>query len=83
MSEPTPMAKRPPIERITYISAEGNPCVFQCSGALGRNCSEIRETQENGEFCLIPWIEVWEDENLVARFSQHKVEHIFYRRTAA
>jgi hypothetical protein len=79
MNEPSAMATRTPIERITYISAEGNPHVFQV-GALGRNCSEIREVQENGEFCLIPWLEVWEGDRLIARFSQHKVEHILYQR---
>jgi hypothetical protein len=80
MSEPTAMATRPPIERITYISAEGNPHVYQCS-ALGRNCSEIREVMENGEYCTIPWIEVFDGEILLARFNQHKLEHILYQRS--
>lgn len=76
MNEPKPMSFRPPVERITYTSAEGNPCVFQ----MGRGCSEIRETQESGEFCFIPWLEVWDGDNLLARFNQHKVEHILYKR---
>jgi hypothetical protein len=42
MSEPTPMDKRPKIDSITYYSAEGNPYQF----IVGRNCTEIRETQE-------------------------------------
>ena len=80
MTKPIPMAKRPRIDRITYISPEGNPQVYQC-GPLHRNCYEIREVEENGEYCTIPWLEVWEDEHLVARFNQHKVEHILYRRS--
>ena len=78
MSQPTPMSKRPPIERICIISAEGNPHVFQ----VGMGATTfIGETEEGAEFCMIPWLEVWEGENLVARMSQHKVEHILYRRT--
>lgn len=78
MSTPTPMLKRPPIERITFISAEGNPHYYQ----VGMNATEIRETEEGGEYCMIPWLEVFDGENLVARLSQHKAEHILYRRTA-
>lgn len=78
MSNPTPMANRPPIERIGYIDPGGNPCQF----IVGYKTTRIEETEENGEFCTIPWLEVWEGENLVARFNQHKVEHIFYRRQA-
>jgi hypothetical protein len=70
------MKERPPIERITYTSAEGNPCVFQ----VGQGCSEILETEENSEYCMIPWVEVWDRSSLLARFNQHKLEHIIYRR---
>jgi hypothetical protein len=78
MSEPTEMLKRPPIESICYISAEGNPHQF----IVGRGgVTFIGETQENSEYCLIPWIEVWDGEKIVARFNQHKVEHILYRRS--
>ena len=80
MSEASEMYDRPAIERITFISAEGNPCVFQCIGNH-RNCSEIREVMQDGEYCRIPWIEVWEDKHLLARFNQHKLEHILYTRT--
>ena len=77
MNEPTLMEKRPPIESITYISAEGNPDQF----IVGRGgITFIGETQENGEFCTIPWLEVFDGENIIARFNQHKVEHIIYRR---
>lgn len=72
------MTPRPQIERITYISAEGNPHLY----VVGRGVTEIRETEECGEFCMIPWLEVWDGESLLARFCQHKVEHIIYRRSA-
>jgi hypothetical protein len=68
---------RPPIERICYTTAEGNPDVFE----VGRGVSEIRETEENGEFCTIPWVEVWDGDHLAFRCSQHKLEHVIYRRT--
>ena len=75
MNEPTPMAERPPITKICYTSAEGNPYVF----IVGRDgITEIRETQECSEYCHIPWLEVWAGEALRARFNQHKVEHIIY-----
>ena len=75
-TEPSQMSERPPIESITYISAEGNPHQF----IVGRGgITEIRETQECAEYCHIPWLEVWAGESIVARFCQHKVEHIFYR----
>ena len=70
------IVERPPIERITYISAEGNPCIY----AVGVNATEIRETEECSECCMIPWLEVWDGESLIARFNQHKVELILYQR---
>lgn len=77
-SEPSKMEDRPPIDSIVYISAEGNPHTI----IVGRgDVTEIRETQECGEFCYIPWVEVWAGESLTERFVQHKLEHIFYRRT--
>jgi hypothetical protein len=70
--------KRPRIERICYTSAEGNPHVFEeCRGGI----TEIRETEENGEYCMIPWVEVWAGDSLIARFNQNKLEHILYRRS--
>lgn len=78
-NEPTPMVKRPPVERITYISAEGNPHQF----IVGRGgVTFIGETEENGEYCTIPWLEVWDGDTIVARFNQHKLEHILYRRSS-
>jgi hypothetical protein len=68
------MISRPPIKRICYTSAEGNPQVFD----LGYNCTEIREVEENGEMAFIPWVEVWATDKLLARFNQHKLEHILY-----
>ncbi len=74
-----PMISRPPIERITYISAEGNPHPYQ----VGMGCTEIREVEENGEYCLIPWAEVWDGDQLLARFNQHKLEHIIYKKESS
>lgn len=74
MNEPSKMESRPAIASICYTSPEGNPCQF----IVARNCTQIRETQENGEYCPIPWLEVWDRDTLVARFCQHKVEHILY-----
>jgi hypothetical protein len=68
------MAIRPKIDRFCYTTPEGNPGQF----IAGANCSEIREVEEGAEYCYIPWLEVYDGENLLARFNQHKVEHIFY-----
>ena len=70
------MTPRPPIESITYISAEGNPHQF----VVGRNATEIRETEESSEYTFVPWVEVWDGEFLCARFNQHKLERILYQR---
>lgn len=78
MSEISLMQNRPPVQRITYTSAEGNPCVFE----VGRGCTDIREVLDYGEYTTIPWIEVWDRSSLLARFNQHKLEHIIYKRTA-
>jgi len=70
------MIARPPVQRICYISAEGNPHVF----IAGRDgITELREVEEYSEYCAIPWLEVWAGDQLVARFNQHKLEHILYR----
>lgn len=71
------MKNRPKIAEVCFYSAEGNPQQF----VVGRNCTEIRETQEEAEVCYVPWLEVYADDRLVARFNQHKVEHIFYQRS--
>jgi hypothetical protein len=68
------MINRPPIQRIVYTDANGNPHTF----ALGMTCTEIREVEENGEMAFIPWVEVWNEEKLVFRSNQHKLEHIIY-----
>jgi len=67
---------RPPIERICMISAEGNPHIFQ----IGFNATEILEVTEGGRYVTIPWVEVYEGSQLVARICQHKLEHILYRK---
>ena len=68
---------RPPVHKICYISAEGNPHTFSVG-----NCgiTELREVEENSEYCVIPWLEVWAGDKLLARFNQHKLEHILYVR---
>lgn len=74
-SEGVTMKDRPAVQRICYISAEGNPHVYE----LNRNCvTELREVEENGEYSTIPWLEVWQGNKLIARFNQHKLEHILY-----
>jgi hypothetical protein len=67
--------KRPPIHSITFISAEGNPY----ERIVGRNgITQIKETEENGEYCLIAWVEVWQGDDLLSRHPQNKLEHIIY-----
>lgn len=74
------MKTRPPVSMICYTSAEGNPHTF----TVGKGgITELREVEENGEYCTIPWIEVWHGERLLARFNQHKLEHIFYSQVRA
>jgi hypothetical protein len=76
MSEPSLMRDRPPVRMICYVSAEGNPHVF----IVGRDeVTKLQEVEENGEHSTIPWIEVWANDQLLARFNQHKLEHIFYQ----
>lgn len=65
---------RPPVRMICYNDANGNPHTF----SVGLNCTRIVETQEKGELDFIPWVEVWDSDKLIARFNQHKLEHIFY-----
>ena len=68
------MNNRPPVRTICHIDAQGNPRTF----TAGSDCTEIRETEENGEYTMMPWIEVWSGDQLIARFNQHKLEYIFY-----
>ena len=69
------MKNRPPARSICFISPEGNPCEY----IVGRGgVTELREVEESGEYSRIPWVEVWASESLLARFNQHKLEHIFY-----
>ncbi len=68
------MISRPPIQGIVFIDSQGNSREFN----LGSRCTHILEVEENGEFCLIPWVEVWDGGKLLLRASQHKLERIFY-----
>jgi hypothetical protein len=68
------MTDRPPIQSICYIDAQGNPNTFN----KGLNCTEIREVEECGDMSFVPWVEVYRGDTLVARFNQHKLEHILY-----
>jgi hypothetical protein len=73
---------RPPIRMICYIDSHGNPHEFNVGSRYefkGTDVvTEIREVGEYGEYTMIPWVEVWSGINLIARFNQHKLEHIFY-----
>lgn len=72
------MKDRPPVNSICYISAEGNPHQY----IVGRGgVTEIREVEESSEYSFVPWVEVWAGRNLLARFNQHKLEHILYAAT--
>jgi hypothetical protein len=69
------MINRPPIKMIGYTDNEGGyPHTF----TVGRDCSAILEVEESGEYSFIPWVEVWQDEKLLARFNQHKLDEIHY-----
>ena len=68
------MINRPPVQMICYTDAQGNPHTF----TVGCGCTEIWETEENGEYAYVPWVEVWDGDRLLARFNQHKLEHIIY-----
>lgn len=68
------MINRPPIHMICYMDAQGNPHTF----TVGCGCTEIREVEENGEYAMIPFVEVYDGEKLIFRSSQHKLEHIVY-----
>jgi hypothetical protein len=68
------MITRPPIHKITYISADGNPHQF----IVGCGCTEIRDVEESGLYCYLPWVGVWDGEKLLFRASQHNLEHIIY-----
>lgn len=50
----------------------GNPLDY----IVGRNCSRIEATEKNGEYCMIPYLRVWDGERCLAEFSQHKANHI-------
>ena len=77
MNETSLMAERPAIDMIAYTSVEGNPH----SLVVGYNgITEIREVNESGEYSFIPWVEVWAGDRLHARFNQHKLDHIFYKK---
>ena len=63
------------MREISFIDSQGYPR-FHIVGQAG--ITAIKEVEESGEFCYIPWIEVWAGETLVARFCQHKLERIAY-----
>jgi hypothetical protein len=69
------MINRPPVQSIEFTSTEGNPCQY----TVGRNgVTRIPETEENGEYSFVNWVEVWADEVLLARFPQNKLDCIRY-----
>jgi hypothetical protein len=69
------MINRPPIKMIGYTDNEGGyPRTF----IVGRDCSAILEVEEPGEYAIIPWVEVWQGEKLLARFNQNKLDEIHY-----
>lgn len=69
------MINRPPVQQICYIDEHGNPHTFVAGSPY---CTEIREVEEAGDSAFVPWVEVWNGDKLIARFNQHKLEHILY-----
>jgi len=53
---------------------DGNPVDY----VVGRNCTRIELGSQNGEYCMIPYVLVWNDGNLLAEFCQHKASYIMY-----
>jgi len=81
MQHPSDMAGRPAITFITRTDENGNPNVISVGGAIDYkkdSVTEIREVEEYGEYAAIPWVEVYSGEKLLARFSQHKLDSVFY-----
>ena len=59
------MLSRPPVREIYFEDEHGNPKWFIVGGVDG--VTAIKETEENGEYTFIPWVEVWAGEKLLAR----------------
>jgi hypothetical protein len=69
------MNNRPAILEVGFYSTAGNPHNYVVGKA---GITEIKETEECGEYASIPWVEVYAGNELIARFCQHKLEHIYY-----
>ena len=56
--------------------AYGNPVDFRVGiGAVTR----IEACEKNGEYCMIPYIRVWDGEKCMCEFSQHKANFIVFK----
>ena len=39
---------------------------------------EIRATQENGEYAYVPYVEVWGELGLIAKYCMHKLDGVWH-----
>ena len=81
MKEASVMTSRPAVRMICYTDAGGNPQEIWVDGRVTYNgdvVTEIREVEEYGEFCAIPWVEIYSSDKLLARFCQHRLDRVFY-----
>ena len=53
----------------------GNPLDY----IVGKNCSRIESYLENGEYCGIPYIRVWDGDKRIIEFCQHKATFVRFR----
>jgi len=53
----------------------GNPLDY----VVGRQgVTAIKQTERNGEYCTIPYVEIWAGNDLLAVMCQHKLSFIQY-----
>jgi len=64
--------KQPIVSVQLPCDEHGNPMDY----LLGRNCTLIEACEKNGEYCMIPYIRVWDGESCIAEFSQHKASFV-------
>ena len=70
------------IQSVTFSDLDGDQFYGvgqECHMDPPRTVTEIKKITKPGEHALIPYLQVWADDLLLAEFSQHSLSGVFFR----
>lgn len=70
-----PKAAQPIDQEIASIEIGGDEIGYF---SVGSSCDKIEQIWREGEYCLIPYVRVWNNGQCIAEINWHKLNGVYY-----